>query len=187
MKFGFDIDDTLLNLREHAFRIYNVKLNKQVDIEAFHALTCIPIHEAFGMSAEEGREMWERHREEIYRSVPPLADAVEALRELDRLGHEIYYVTARPAEYCELTKRALIETGFPVQEERFYCGMDDLEKVHIIRKLDLDYYFDDKPKVLETLNELKVASYVKDNAYNRHMELPRIVNWRELLGLLPAE
>ncbi len=28
MKFGFDIDDTLINLREHAFHIYNKKLNK---------------------------------------------------------------------------------------------------------------------------------------------------------------
>ena len=28
MKFGFDIDDTFINLREHAFHIYNKKLNK---------------------------------------------------------------------------------------------------------------------------------------------------------------
>ena len=38
MKFGFDIDDTLINLREHAFTIYNKKLNKNVPIEDFHAL-----------------------------------------------------------------------------------------------------------------------------------------------------
>ena len=30
MKFGFDIDDTLINLREHAFNLYNKKLEKNV-------------------------------------------------------------------------------------------------------------------------------------------------------------
>ncbi|QMV42486.1 5' nucleotidase, NT5C type [Cohnella cholangitidis] len=183
MKFGFDIDDTLLNLREHAFRIYNVKLNKQVGMEAFHALTTIPIHEAFGLSAEEGKQLWNLHRDEIYYSAPPFDDAVEALQELEKQGHEVYYVTARSAEYCERTKDALVRTGFPVQESRFYCGMADSEKIHIIRKLGLDYYFDDKPAVLDTLTELDMAVYCKDNPYNQHLDFPRIVNWRELLEI----
>ncbi len=29
MRFGFDIDDTLINLREHAFQLYNKKLNQE--------------------------------------------------------------------------------------------------------------------------------------------------------------
>ena len=32
MKLGFDIDDTLINLREHAFHIYKRRLKKEVDI-----------------------------------------------------------------------------------------------------------------------------------------------------------
>ena len=35
MRFGFDIDDTLINLREHAFNIYNKKLNQNVPIDIF--------------------------------------------------------------------------------------------------------------------------------------------------------
>ncbi|TFE25949.1 5' nucleotidase, NT5C type [Cohnella luojiensis] len=186
MKFGFDIDDTLLNLREHAFRIYNTKLNKQIGIEVFHALTTISVHEAFGLTVEEGREMWKSHRDEIYFSAPPFPDAVEVLQELVRQGHEIYYVTARSAEHCEKTKEALELAGFPVQDGRFYCGMGDLEKVHIIRTLGLDYYFDDKPAVLDTLTELELQLYAKDNPYNKHLGIPRIVNWRELLGHLPG-
>jgi len=186
MRFGFDIDDTLLNLREHAFRIYNFKLNRQVNIEVFRALTCIPIHEAFGLSAEEGRELWDRHRSEIYYSAPPFNDAVEVLRELDRRGHEVYYITARTSAHCDRTKQALIQAGFPVRHGRFYCGMGDLEKVHIIRDLGLDFYFDDKPAVLETLGDLELSLYAKDNSYNRHLEVPRIVEWRELLDIVDA-
>lgn len=187
MKFGFDIDDTLLNLREHAFRLYNIKLNRQVSIDAFHALKTIPIHEAFGLSGEEGKELWNLHREEIYYSAPPFSEAVEVLQDLVRQGHEVYYVTARAAEYCESTKEALVRVGFPVEEGRFYCGMGDTEKVHILRELGLDYYFDDKPAVLDTLTELELNVYAKDNPYNQHLDIPRIVNWSELLDLLASE
>ena len=38
MKFGFDIDDTLIDLRQHAFHIYNKKLNKNIPIEVYHEL-----------------------------------------------------------------------------------------------------------------------------------------------------
>ena len=58
MKFGFDIDDTLINLREHAFHIYNEKLGQQVAIDQFHALDKVEIHELFGMSDEAGSKMW---------------------------------------------------------------------------------------------------------------------------------
>ncbi|MBW7458410.1 HAD hydrolase-like protein [Paenibacillus sepulcri] len=186
MKFGFDVDDTLINLREHAFHLYNKKLNRQVALNKFQTLNMIPIHELFGMTAEEGKQMWNSSREEIYySSCPPFPDAVEALHELVRQGHEVYYITARTAEHCERTKKWLIQAGFPVQEGRFYCGMSDTEKVHIIRRLGLDYYFDDKPAVLETLTDLAMNVYVKDNSYNRHVDIPRITNWDELKSLLP--
>jgi len=185
MKFGFDIDDTLINLREHAFRLYQEKLNRQVDEARFHELDCVPIHGLFGMTAEEGGRMWNNLREEIYYSdCPPFQGAVEALQELVREGHEVYYVTARAPEHCERTKEWMVRAGFPVAEGRFYCGMSDTEKVHVIRKLGLDYYFDDKPAVLDTLAELPVRAYVRDNSYNRHLDLPRIVSWSELAEIV---
>lgn len=183
MKFGFDIDDTLLNLREHAFRLYSLKLDRQIDIDQFHACDTIPIHGIFGLTVEEGRQMWNTHRDEIYYTAAPFPEAVQVLQSLVREGHEVYYVTARPVEHCVRTKQGLIDTGFPVDDNRFYCGMGDTEKVHIIRKLGLDYYFDDKPAVLETLAELDLRVYVKDNGYNKHMDVPRIVNWNELLDI----
>jgi uncharacterized HAD superfamily protein len=184
MRLGFDIDDTLLNLREHAFRIYNLKLGLNVPAAEFHALTTIPIHAAFGFTHEQGKELWNTHRDEIYYSAPPFPDAVEVLQELVRVGHEVYYVTARALGHCARTKNAMIALGFPVQDDRFFCGMGDTEKVHVIRKLELDYYFDDKPAVLETLHTLDLKVFARDIGYNRHLDLPRITHWNELLELL---
>ncbi|WP_078410381.1 5' nucleotidase, NT5C type [Priestia abyssalis] len=182
MRLGFDIDDTLIDLREHAFHIYNKKLEQKVPIDVFQRLERVEIHEPFGLTEEQGREMWNSSLEEIYyTSCPPFPNAIETLQELDKKGHEIYYITSRPKEHGERTKEWLKSQGFPVQDERFFYGMQDYEKVQIIKKLKLDYYFDDKPEVLNTLlNEEKTKVVVRDQSYNRHLKFPRILDWTDL-------
>jgi uncharacterized HAD superfamily protein len=185
MKFGFDIDDTLINLREHAFHIYNKNLQKNVPINVFHAINKVEIHEPFGLTAEEGSDMWFTSLDEIYfTTCPPYPNAVKVLQELNIQGHEIYYITARPKEHGERTKKWMIEQGFPVQEDRFFCGMRDEDKVNIIRTLQLDYYFDDKPDVLNTLSDDQLKVYVKNQPYNQHLTIPRISDWSELKELI---
>ncbi len=66
MKFGFDIDDTLIDLRAHAFAIYNKKMGKNIPIDIFHTLKRVEIHEPFGLSDAEGAAMWSSSLEEIY-------------------------------------------------------------------------------------------------------------------------
>jgi uncharacterized protein len=185
MKFGFDIDDTLINLREYAFNLYNKKLGKNVALDVFQELKRVEIHDAFGLTEDQGSDMWNSSLEEIYyTSCPPFPDAVETLQKLSEEGHEIYYITSRPKEHGERTKQWMIENGFPVQDDRFFYGMQDDEKVHIIQQLQLDYYFDDKPAVLTTLNNDTLNVFVKDQSYNRHMDIPRIINWADLNNFL---
>jgi uncharacterized protein len=185
MRLGFDIDDTLINLRGHAFQIYNRKLNRNVPIEVFNQLSKVEIHEPFGLTEEQGKEMWGESLEEIYfTSCPPYENVVETLQELDKQGNEIFYITARPKEHGERTKDWLKERGFPVKDENFYYGMEDHEKVHIIKKLNLDFYFDDKPAVINTLLDEPLRVYLKDQSYNRHLSVPRVSNWTELKKLI---
>ena len=37
LRFGFDIDDTLIDLRGYAFQLYNKKLNQNVGLDVFQA------------------------------------------------------------------------------------------------------------------------------------------------------
>lgn len=185
MKFGFDIDDTLIQLRQHAFHLYNQKLNKQIDLEHFHRLKTLEIHEPFGLSAEEGGKLWSSLAEDIYfTKCPPFPNAVKVLNQLVNEGHEVYYITARDKQYALRTREWLIGNGFPVDDEKFYCGMKDEEKINIIQEIGLDYYFDDKPAVLETLAELPLKVYAIDNSYNKHLTIPRLTNWSELGEIL---
>ncbi|MGM9950525.1 MAG: hypothetical protein ACI33P_10360 [Lysinibacillus sp.] len=185
MKFGFDIDDTLINLREHAFHLYNKKLNKELGIDVFHALSTVEIHAPFGMTDEQGSQMWRDCMEEIYfTDCPAFADAVDTINGLAAEGHEIFYITSRPKHHCRQTRDWVKAQGFPVKDENFYCGMADHEKIQIIQTLALDYYVDDKPAVLETLAELGTKVIVKNQSYNRQINLPRLVDWCEFKDLL---
>ena len=185
MKFGFDIDDTLINLREHAFQIYKKRLKQDLSLDAFHALDRVEIHEPFGLTDEQGKEMWVRSLEEIYYTdCPTFPGALEVLMELDKNGHEIYYITARPKEHGRRTREWMKENGFPVRDDRFYYGMEDNEKTHIIKDLQLDYYVDDKPAVLNTLKEIPVKLIVKDQSYNQDIEVERLLNWEDFNAII---
>lgn len=185
MKFGFDVDDTLINLREYAFHYYKKQLGQEVALDVFHSLDRVEIHEAFGMTDAEGKAMWNQSLDYIYYTdCPPYPGAVDVLQQLDAAGHEIYYITARPAHHEEDTIMWLKKQGFPVQNDRFFCGMRDEKKVEIIEELDLDYYFDDKPEVVETLHHDRLKVIVKDQSYNRHLDMPRFKEWAELGRLI---
>ncbi len=187
MKFGFDIDDTLINLREHAFHLYNQKLNKEVGLDVFHSLKTVEIHEAFGLTADEGEQMWNSSLDDIYyTSCPPFPYAVETLQELVKQGHEVYYVTARPKEHGKRTMQWMIDNGFPVHKDQFFYGMKDSEKVGIIQELELDYFFDDKPAIIETLSDLPLIAFLKDTSYNKNLEMPRITCWSELKDIVKS-
>ena len=189
MKFGFDIDDTLIDLRKHAFNIYNQKLGKNVSLDQFTNLKRVEIHELFDMTDEQGSEMWKSSLEDIYYTdCPVYPNALETLLELDQQGHEIYYITARPKEHGERTKEWMKAQGFPVQDDRFFYGMQDGEKIEIIKHLGLDYYFDDKPDVVNTLlKEENLKVILKDQSYNRHLTFTRLVDWTDIQQILETK
>ncbi|MGX9135463.1 5' nucleotidase, NT5C type [Rummeliibacillus sp. JY-2-4R] len=185
MKFGFDIDDTLINLREHAFHLYNKKLGREVGLEVFRALQRVEIHEAFGLTDEQGSHMWSSSLEDIYfTDCPAFEHALETLQQLEADGHEIYFITSRPKQYCERTREWMKEKGFPVKDEQFYCGMQDHEKIETIKSLNLDYYFDDKPAVLLTLEDVETKAIVMNQSYNQDVNLPRLNSWTEFKSLV---
>lgn len=185
MRFGFDIDDTLLNIREHAFHIYNKKLNKQVPLDEFYKIKRLEIHEPFGMDDDQGNKMWNDTEEEIYFSnVRPFPGAVELLQQLEKDGHEIYYITARRKKHGEQTKKWLKQRGFPVRDDRFFWGMKDEEKIEFIKKLNLDVYVDDSPHVLTTLVHEPIHVFIKDQPYNREFQLPRFADWAEFRQMI---
>ena len=50
--------------------------------------------------------------------------------------------------------------------------MKDEEKIHFIQEIKLNYFFDDKPAVLETLIGKPINVYAKTTSYNQHLNIP---------------
>ncbi|PJK16551.1 hypothetical protein CQS04_05165, partial [Chryseomicrobium excrementi] len=51
--------------------------------------------------------------------------------------------------------------------------------------LGLDYYFDDKPDVVNTLlKEENLQVILKDQSYNRHLTFTRLVDWTDIQQIL---
>lgn len=185
MRLGFDIDDTLIDLRQHAFHLYNKKLNKNISLAVFNEIPTVEIHSPFGLTNEEGGQMWKDSMEEIYfTNCPAFPDALNVLNELEAEGHEIFYITSRPKHFCGKTREWVKEQGFPVKDENFFCGMADHEKIDTIRSLNLDFYIDDKPKVLATLLGIETKLLIKDQSYNRDEKYTRLKNWSDFKNII---
>ncbi len=178
MRIGFDIDDTLIDLRQHAFHLYNKKLNKALPVEIYHQIPTVEIHAPFELTSEQGKQMWQDCMEEIYFTDCPAFDAaVDTLNQLAADGHEIFYITSRPKHHCPRTKAWVKAQGFPVKDENFFCGMADHEKIDIIKSLKLDIYVDDKPAVLDTLQGIGTKIIVRDRSYNQDVKHTRLTDW----------
>lgn len=185
MKFGFDIDDTLIDLRRHGFHIYKEKLESDICETKFNELPTVEIHTLFNLTNDEGKKLWMDSMEDIYfTDCPAFPEAVETVQALAAEGHEIYYITSRPKKYCPRTKAWMKANGFPVVDEHFYCGMEDHEKIDIIKNLQLDYYIDDKPAVVDTLKDIPTKVIVKNQSYNLEITLPRLINWCDFKEML---
>ncbi len=185
MRFGFDIDDTLIDLRRHAFSLYNQTFHQTLSMDVFEQIKRVEIHEPFGLTDEAGYEAWKAHLEAIYfTTCPSFPYAKEILQQLVADGHEVFYITARPKEYCARSKAWMKEQGYPIAEGHFFCGMEDAEKIATIQTLQLDVYVDDKPTVLRTLKDVQTLSIIRDQAYNRDETWTRLTDWREFLTLV---
>lgn len=180
MRLGFDIDDTLIDLRRHAFRLYNAQLDQNIPESVFEEIPTVEIHKPFGLTDEEGYEMWKANMRDIYfTDCPAFPSAVEVLNRLNDEGHEIFYITSRPKGFCKESEAWVREKGFPVKGDQFFCGMEDHEKIATIEKLQLDFYIDDKPKVLNTLKELSTTLIIRDQSYNQKESFLRLEHWAD--------
>lgn len=185
MRIGFDIDDTLIQLRKHAFQLFKKKFNKEVDDEIFPTINTVEIYAPFELTNEDGYKYWDEFRPELYfTDCPAYEHAIEVLNELAKEGHDIFYITARPKKYKEQTMEWVKQMGFPVVDEQFYCGMADHEKVEIIKDLHLDIYIDDKPNVLDTLTDLSTHLIVFNQPYNQEVSYTRLYKWDEFVTLI---
>ena len=183
MRIGVDIDGTIKDTRYAAIQVYNEVLNKQVKLEE---VTDFYLDKAYGLSPREGARLWRKLEHRIYSLGVPLKGAAETLWKLQRRGHEIYFITARPGmkHITDVTKHWLQKHGFPYDPTRLRMSAQD--KAKIARELGIQLFFEDAPKHLDRLVEVGIPTVIVDAVYNRNYprDLPRISSWYEVFPLV---
>ncbi len=183
MRLGVDIDGTIKQTQRAAVEVYNQFLKRNVKLED---VTTFHLDSAYGLTPKEGARLWRKLEPKIYQLGVPLENAAEALNQLAQEGHEIFFVTARPAmkHIAEITKNWLTRYRFPFHGENLFMGSQD--KAAVSMKLSIELFFEDAPFHLDRLTEAGVPTVIVDAVYNRDYPkpLPRITSWREGVQLV---
>ncbi|WP_124727958.1 5' nucleotidase, NT5C type [Staphylospora marina] len=185
MRLGVDIDGTVKDTHRAAVEVYNRELGKNVraeDVTEFH------LDNAYGLTRQEGRKLWRKLEAEIYSLGVPLPHAPEVLSDLVAKGHEVFFITARPAigKVERVTRDWLKRHGFPYDGKNLV--MNAFDKAKKAREAGVELFFEDAPEHLANLYRNGIPTVVVDAVYNRDIPwpLPRIHDWREVYDLLES-
>jgi len=183
MKIGVDIDGTIKQTQKIAIELFNEELKQNVkedEVKEFY------LDKAFGLSKKEGSKLWRKLEAKIYTLGIPLANAAETLQELTKIGHEIYFITARPGmkNLRDITEKWLIKHNFPFNNENLF--MNAINKGKVAQELNIDLFFEDAPEHLDRLIEYNIDVVIVDAVYNRdyNPKIKRITSWQEVFKLV---
>jgi len=185
MRIGIDIDGTIKQTQKAAIQLYNEELNVNIKEDE---VTTFYLDEPYGLSPEEGRIMWRKLENKIYTVGIPLEGAPEALQQLKKDGHKIFFVTARPDTegIREVTEQWLLKHDFPFDGHNLYMNVQ--EKGKKAKQLEIDLFFEDDPEHLNNLIASNIHTVIMDAKYNQHYShtIPRIKGWVEGLDYIAA-
>jgi uncharacterized HAD superfamily protein len=183
MKFGIDIDGTIKDTHKAAVDVYNEAFGKQIhidDVPDFY------LDKPYGFTPQEGRKMWRKLEEKIYSLGLPLPHASEVLNHLVNVGHEIYFITARPGmdNIRRVTKAWLKKHNFPYNGNNLL--MNSQNKAKVAKKVGIDLFFEDAEEHLNRLVAGNIPTIIVDAVYNRNYphKLHRITDWREVYEIV---
>ena len=176
LKISVDLDDTLADFMGVATRILGPG-----SVSGVHSLKAMyPGREAEVQALLEDAD--------LYRSLPVILGAQEALREMvSRFGCELAYVTARPIGLSVVTAAWLERNGFPPGFV-FCVGRTNGSKAERIKKLEVKIAIDDYPPALDEITLLTEAkAVVFSRPWNlEYKDLPRIEAWDRATEVLES-
>ena len=155
MKIGFDLDDTLVHndVFEKVFKKYDIK-KEHVNFSQELEYTDI--------NPEAIRDVLDMFKSPYMGALKPVSYAKHVIEELVRHGHEIYIITARAYDMCEITSN-LIKTHFTGIDLDNVHYVGSSAKATIIKKLGLEVMVDDNVSYVDELKDTDITLFVISN------------------------
>ncbi|WP_244895464.1 5' nucleotidase, NT5C type [Evansella clarkii] len=174
-RLGIDIDGTVTS--PSAFLPYlNKHFNKKLTIED---ITEYELSAALGINKEEFWKWMQEHEGNIYQAAELAINAKVTLTQWKK-EHELYYISARPAEYGEITKKWFHKYEIPYDYIELIGKHDKLASV---REHNIELFFEDKhDNACNIAEDCHIPVILMDTPYNRdpvHQFVYRVNNWNE--------
>jgi len=171
MRIGFDIDGVLYPWHKYALNHLKRFNGEKISYDEFwsNPLEYYP-DDVYG---EIARIIEYYNQERLTYSI------YERLYKLSR-NHEIFYVTSRPENCKEITKKWALESELPCLDN-LYIAKD---KDPIIKDLHLDYYIEDLPKVVDKIKEHTKVLLINQPWNRDYIYEPRFFNTLDCLTWL---
>ena len=174
-RFGVDIDGTVTSPATFIPHI-NKHFNKNLTLDD---ITEYELSAAAGIAKEDFWKWMHVNEQEIYETSELAIDAKLILSQWKE-SHELYYISARPADYTEITIDWF---------NRFQVPYDHIEligkhnKLETVKNHKIDLFFEDKHDNACTIAEdCGIPVILMDTPYNQdplHSFVYRVNNWLE--------
>lgn len=176
---GFDIDDTISDSIGLHVPLMNKHFNRDMKVEDVDGRFC----DVYGIDQPLIDEFFRNAGTSIFAQLKPLPKSVEVVNNLYEQGHTIYLITARPENAYETTKEWLNKYGI-----KYHELIHDGQKSELAKKLNIDLFVDDYPKVVEAMKEVGIQTIFMDIPKNRGNKtsegILRAKNWDEVYSFI---
>jgi len=150
------------------------------------AQTVMDAYSEWGLTFAEFEEAHRRAvvDDHMFRTMNPMPDVSEVLWELSDAGMWIRIITHRLL-FNGIHEASAADTAWWLDHHaipyRDLCFIGDKPGV------GADLYIDDSPRVITALRTAGRSVIVFDQPYNRHLDAPRVTEWRHLPAMIQRE
>lgn len=116
--------------------------------------------------------------EEFYMNLPAHWDVVDSVIEWKKQGHEIFFITARPHQYKDVTFGWLQKHNL-INNPEYCIHTTSGDKYKDAQRLNLDVFIDDYPKVIKNMKGIVPHMYVLKGPINQHYD-GDVFEWDEI-------
>ena len=180
MNIGIDIDDTIANTYEVMFAYaqkYTVEdLTNHFYTRAMHSWT-----------QEEEDKFFEKYYEKIAKETKPFTCAIETLKELQKQGHKLIFITARfEPDYFDVRKTTFdwLEK-YKVPYDKVIINPKTKREAAIENNIDI--FIDDSYSNCKDVLNAGIESWIMDTRCNRTIKdenITRVYSWPHIKQII---
>ena len=186
MKIGIDIDNVISNFNEELLKAY-IEHDKELRNTGIINKNAQDIrNKMFDWTEQEETEFYNSNIEKIAINLKPIEGASKYIKKLKEEGHSIYIISGRDnddyTDPYKMTKNWLEKYDI-IYDKLILTNAyknDKHGKTEQCIKNNIDIMIDDSIHICQDCIDSNIHTLLMDTEYNRHVNIPRVHNWKEI-------